>query len=67
MSEDLLNYEIIDMNKVDEDTYKVTVYEAFSIYDWNTGDETNKEFKNVYTVERTDDEFLITDLKVAEN
>ncbi|MGM8366380.1 TcaA NTF2-like domain-containing protein [Virgibacillus sp. W0181] len=67
ISEELLNYEIIDMSKVDEDTYKVTVYEAFSIYNWETGDDTDKEYKNVYTVERIDGEFLITHLKVSEN
>ena len=53
-------------DKVNEDTYKVTVYEEFSIYNLDTGDETEKSFENVYTVERIDGEFFITDLKVSE-
>lgn len=64
--EELLNYEVMGTDKVNEDTYKVTVYEEFSIYNLDTGDETEKSFENVYTVERIDGEFFITDLKVSE-
>lgn len=33
------------MNNVDKDTYKVTVYEAFSIYNWNTDNEKRRNSK----------------------
>lgn len=61
---ELQHYEMVDRDKVNDDTYKATFYEEFNMY--NSGDETEKSFENVYTVERIDGEFFITDLKVSE-
>lgn len=66
ISEELIDLEVLEVNKVDENTYKVKMFEEFNIYNWDTGEAKNKSFRNIYTLKRIDGEFLITELQVAE-
>lgn len=62
--EDLIDYHIENVESVEQDTYKVTVQEQFSIYKYEDSTETTSDYKNIYTIKRIAGDLLITNLEV---
>lgn len=60
--EDILDYEIKNIQQIDDDTYAVTTSETFEI--WVDGDSKVNTYENKYTVKRINGELLLTDIEV---
>lgn len=66
IKETLINYRIESISPVEKDTYTATVLETYNIHYENEGKEVVKNFRNIYTVKKSQYVYLITDLKVTE-
>lgn len=60
--EELIDYDILNIQRVDENTYAVTTSETFMI--WVDGDSKTNSYENKYSVKRINGEFLLTDIEV---
>ncbi len=66
ISEQLEEYNIQDVKKIDDDTYEVYVYEAYNIYYGKEHSRKLKTFNSIYTVHKSNESFKFTDLRYAE-
>jgi hypothetical protein len=64
--EELIDYDINNVERLDDGTYVVKTNETFDIYSTDDYEGTEKSFQNTYKVRSVDGEFLITDIKATE-
>lgn len=65
IEEELLDYDVLKIDKKDDGNYDVTVSEEFHIYNWNTSEGKNSRFKNIYKVVKVRDGYYISGVQVG--
>lgn len=65
IGEELVEYDIKDIVKKDEDTYEIKTVEKFII--WQDGESNESTYNNTYTAKRVDGHFLLSDIAVSVN
>ena len=66
ISEQLEEYNIQDVKKIDDNTYEIYVYEAYNIYYGKEHSRKLKTFNSIYTVQKSNESFKFTDLRYEE-